>query len=84
MISRGIFLLLIEMSEETVQASKKLLGQIIKKTPLTEKLLSRPPFRYLHDLTMEIIKATGFGQQLFSESEQDSANVTVLYMQNLI
>lgn len=30
------------------------LGAVIKKPPLTDKLLSRPPFRYLHDIIMEV------------------------------
>lgn len=30
------------------------LGRVIKKPALTEKLLGRPPFRYIHDILMEV------------------------------
>lgn len=31
------------------------LGKVITKPPLTEKLLSRPPFKYLHDIIIQVI-----------------------------
>lgn len=30
------------------------LGKVITKPPLTEKLLSRPPFKYLHDIIIQV------------------------------
>ena len=59
-------------------ATKNALLDCVKKTPLTDKLLSRPPFRFLHDLVMEISANTGYLSSLFSDSEKDSANVSVL------
>ena len=47
----------------------------MKKTPLTHKLLSRPPFRYLHDLITEIVQTTGYAAGLYSEDEFNSENV---------
>ena len=38
----------------TLQRTRDTLGKIIKKPPLTDKLLSRPPFRYLHDIITEV------------------------------
>jgi hypothetical protein len=60
---------------ERTQAVLKALN--LKKPPLTEKLLSKPPFRYLHDLVSEIIRTTGFGNGLFTEEEMDSNNIKV-------
>jgi TRAF3-interacting protein 1 len=63
--------------EEITKKSIDLLGRIIKKTPLNHKLLSRPPFRYLHDIFTEIVTTTGFMSNLYSDVEMDSENVKV-------
>ncbi len=38
----------IEMS--VITRTQEVLGKYVKKPPLTEKLLRKPPFRYLHDI----------------------------------
>jgi TRAF3-interacting protein 1 len=53
----------------------KILSSFVSKTPLKDKLLSKPPFRYLHDLIMEIIQSTGYAKDLYSVFEQNSENV---------
>ncbi|KAJ3112076.1 TRAF3-interacting protein 1 [Phlyctochytrium bullatum] len=63
--------------EQEVQKTIELLSKIIKKPPLTAKLLAKPPFRYLHDMFMEIIKTTSFAVGLYDESETNSENVKV-------
>ncbi|XP_061774443.1 TRAF3-interacting protein 1 isoform X5 [Nerophis ophidion] len=63
------------MNAAVVKKTQDTLGKVIKKPPLTEKLLSKPPFRYLHDIFSEIIKTTGFMRELYKESELKSDNV---------
>uniref|UniRef100_A0A4W3I0S9 TRAF3-interacting protein 1 n=1 Tax=Callorhinchus milii TaxID=7868 RepID=A0A4W3I0S9_CALMI len=63
------------MSVQFTTRTQDTLGKVIKKPPLTEKLLSKPPFRYLHDIFTEVIKTTGFLKGLFTEYEMKSDNV---------
>ncbi|KNE60960.1 hypothetical protein AMAG_06722 [Allomyces macrogynus ATCC 38327] len=58
-------------TDQTIAALKP----YIRRTPLSEKLLSKPPFRYLHDLVSEFMAATGFGQGLYAGAELDAASV---------
>ncbi|XP_056676094.1 TRAF3-interacting protein 1 isoform X5 [Monodelphis domestica] len=63
------------MNASVVKRTQDALGKVIKKPPLTEKLLSKPPFRYLHDIITEVIRMTGFMKGLYSDSEMKSDNV---------
>ena len=52
------------------------LGKYVKKPPLTEKLLSKPPFRFLHDIISAVIKSNpGLLEGLYTEDEMLSENV---------
>jgi hypothetical protein len=46
------------MNSAVVRRTQEALGKVIRKPPLTEKLLNKPPFRYLHDIITEV----GWGQ----------------------
>ncbi|XP_067844055.1 TRAF3-interacting protein 1 isoform X2 [Heptranchias perlo] len=63
------------MSGQFVKRTQDLLGKVIKKPPLTDKLLNKPPFRYLHDIFTEVIRTTGFLKGLYTEFEMKSDNV---------
>ncbi|KAG7466792.1 hypothetical protein MATL_G00146110 [Megalops atlanticus] len=63
------------MNEAVAKKTQDTLGKVIKKPPLTEKLLSKPPFRYLHDIFSEVIRTTGFMKGLYTEAELKSDNV---------
>ncbi|XP_070832590.1 TRAF3-interacting protein 1 isoform X1 [Chaetodon trifascialis] len=63
------------MNGTVVKKTQDTLGKVIKKPPLTDKLLSKPPFRYLHDIFSEVIRTTGFMKGLYGENELKSDNV---------
>ncbi|XP_073928241.1 TRAF3-interacting protein 1 isoform X2 [Castor canadensis] len=63
------------MNSAVVRRTQEALGKVIRKPPLTEKLLNKPPFRYLHDIITEVIRITGFMKGLYTDAEMKSDNV---------
>lgn len=79
----------IERCDGSEATTQLLLGELITRPKLTEKLLSKPPFRFLHDVVMEVIRSTGFASNLYTPEETDSANVAdknqkILFLEKII
>lgn len=55
------------MNAAVVKKTQDTLGKVIKKPVLTEKLLNRPPFRFLRDIFVEVRLRWWIGPQ----SQQD-------------
>ncbi|XP_020811913.1 TRAF3-interacting protein 1 [Drosophila serrata] len=59
-----------------IQVTQQVMGKFIKKPPLTEKLLRKPPFRFLMDVFNNFIKQTGKLDGLYTSEEQQFENIT--------
>ena len=78
--------------EDEVAQTRESLKPIVPgpKPPLSSKLLTRPPFRYLDDVISAVTNSTGFGKGLFAGLEpkegekQRSREVKVEYLERLI
>lgn len=75
--------------EPWVVATQKTLGAVITTPKLQEKLLRKPPFRFLHDVVTNFIKTTSLLKGLLSADELDSGKVTdkdakIAFLQKII
>ena len=66
------------MDLNILMETQETLGKVIMKPPLTERLLSKPPFRFLHDILTEVIRNTRVLKGLYSDEEMNSSNITVM------
>lgn len=64
--------------DDHVKKTADLMSRVIKKPPLTAKLLSKPPFRYLHDVITELILVSNFAQVSDNVKEKE-AKIAYLY-----
>lgn len=79
----------IQLCDGTEATTQSMLGSLISKPKLTDKLLQKPPFRFLYDIIMQVIETTEFGKGLYFGEELDSANISdkdkkILYLEKMI
>merc|ERR1712039_542078 len=61
---------------EIIRKTQDSIGSLIRRPKMTEKYLKKPPFRFLHDIVMEVTRATQFGDGLFTPEESDAAQLS--------
>ena len=66
----------VERCDGSVALTQEMLGSLITKPKLADKLLNKPPFRFLFDIIMEVKKVSGFGEGLYTAAEHDSSSFT--------
>ena len=49
----------------------KMFSSLIQKPKMTEKLLKKPPPKYIYDIILNTMKATGFPKGLYTAEEED-------------
>lgn len=64
-----------DVSPELIKSTQKILGKYVKKPQLTEKLLKKPPFKFLHDVISCVVRDTGFLKGLYTDVEMQADNV---------
>ncbi|XP_058055471.1 TRAF3-interacting protein 1 [Anopheles bellator] len=64
-----------ELDAAIVKKTQNSLGKFVKRPALTEKLLRKPPFRFLHDVVHAIIREHGLLEGLWTVDELNSDNI---------
>jgi TRAF3-interacting protein 1 len=63
------------MGDDFWKPTAECFQQLFSKPKMTEKLLTRPPFRYIHDIFSATMGATGFGEGLYTDEELDAKSI---------
>ncbi|XP_037951567.1 TRAF3-interacting protein 1 [Teleopsis dalmanni] len=58
-----------------IKLTQDTLGKYVKKPPLSEKLLKKPPFRFLFDIFTVVIRDTGCFEGLYTAEELTFENI---------
>ena len=59
------------MPGATPDEVRRTLVSVITRPELKDTFLSKPPFRFIHDVFSNVTACTGFGKGLFADLERD-------------
>lgn len=62
--------------EGVIECTMRMVESMIQQPQLTPKLLSKPPFRFLHDIVTSFIRTHKFPEGYFDEHELNAGNLT--------
>ncbi|XP_055852226.1 TRAF3-interacting protein 1 [Episyrphus balteatus] len=65
-----------EIDAADIKRTQETLGKYVKKPVLSEKLLKKPPFRFLHDVFNAVIRETGYFDGLYTADELNYENIS--------
>ncbi|KAI6211824.1 MIP-T3 domain-containing protein [Aphelenchoides besseyi] len=75
-ISQGI--VTTRLNEMEIAQTRELFAALISRPKMEDRLLIKPPFKFIHDIVVETIRATGYLQDEFTadELDRDKANAS--------